>query len=250
MMNGKWNHRPPLKPRQPDVRSRTTGGLFFRCPAGTRALFFCGLVPLALLLLPACSKEITKTKTPPAVVRSCSPEADEALKGGDYEASVRLHEKLLEIEADNATALYHLGYTYGHLGRHEEEVAFYERAVSLGLEDSGLFFNFGMALGELNRMDKALLMFNRGLELDPDNVDTLLGTALAHQSRGDYRAAERAFIRVIDLDPKLLEARISLSLLYEETGRRGKALEQLRKTLEIDPHHDRALRMLRDFEKP
>jgi len=214
-MHKKWNHRPPPNPKQAEVPKRTRGVLSSSLPAKAYALFCYGLVPLTLLLLPACSKEFTKIRPEPATVRTCSREADEALKRGDYETSVRLHGKLLEMEPDNALALYHLGYAYGQLGQHEKEIDFYEKAVSLGLANSTLFFNFGMALGELNQVDRALLMFNRGLDLDPEHLET----------------------------------RLFLSLLYEETGRRVKALEQLRKILEIDPDHDRALKMLRDIEK-
>ena len=248
-MTRKRDHRPQQNVRSPVDQKRANGGVSPPFATKIDALFLTRLVAVTLVCFLACATQPTKIEHVPATVRTCSKEADEALRRGDYQTSIILHEKLLEKEPDNLLALYHLGYTYGQLGQHEEEVVFYEKAFYLGFGTGNFFFNFGMALGELNRLDRALVIFQRGLDLEPENADILFGIALAHHRKGDYRAAEKAFIKVIELDPEQLEARLFLSLLYEEAGHRDKARDQLLKIMEMDPCHERAMRMLREIEK-
>ncbi len=249
MMTRKRDHRPQQNFRSPVNQKSASEGVSFPFAAKIDALLFNSLVAMTLVCFPACATQPAKIEPVPATVRTCSKEADEALMRGDYQASISLHEKLLKKEPDNVLALYHLGYTYGQLGKHEEEVVFYEKAFYLGLDTGDFFFNFGMALGEVNQFDRALVIFQRGVDLEPENADILFGIALAHHRKSNYRAAEKALSKVIELDPEQLEARLFLSLLYEEAGRREKARDQLLKILEINPGHDRAMKMLREMEK-
>lgn len=152
---------------------------------------------IALFLGAGCSKRDAVKQTIPATRWACDREADEAMKRNDYHEAIRLHQKMLENEPDNALVLYHLGYAYGQLGDHDREVWFYERAAVLGYTEGNIFFNLGMAYGELNRIDEAIESFQKALTLDPENADTHFGLGLAYQRNVVDCQAEGEFLKAI-----------------------------------------------------
>jgi tetratricopeptide (TPR) repeat protein len=196
----------------------------------------------------ACSNRDVIKEPAPAKNWTCSREADEAMKRNDYQEAIRLHQKILDTEPDNALALYHLGYAYGQLANHEQEVLFYERAAALGFQENYIFFNMGMAYGELNRIDKSIESFQKALQLDPNSAENHFGLALAFQRSVQDRRAEEEFLKAIELDPAHMESRLYLSMLYADRGEMQKAASQLREVLKIDPSNSGAREFLKRIE--
>jgi len=203
---------------------------------------------IALCLCAGCAKREMVKESVPITRWTCDREADEAVKRHDYEEAIRLHQKILETEPDNALALYHLGYAYGQTGDHEREVLFYERAAVLGFTEGNIFFNLGMAYGELNRIDEAIESFKKALTLDPDSADNHFGLALAYQRSMADRPAEQEFLKAIELDPAHIEARLYLSMLYADRGEMQKAAQHLRDILKIDPSNTGVREFLKRIE--
>ena len=203
---------------------------------------------IALCLGAGCAKREMVKESVPVPRWTCNREADEAMKRHDYQEAIRLHQKILETEPDNALALYHLGYAYGQLADHEQEVFFYERAAVLGYTEGNIFFNLGMAYGELNRIDEAVESFQKALTLDPDSADNHFGLGLAYQRGVKDRRAEEEFLKAIELDPAHVEARLYLSMLYADRGEMQKAASQLREILKIDPSNSGVRELLKRIE--
>jgi tetratricopeptide (TPR) repeat protein len=203
---------------------------------------------IALCLCAGCAKRDMVKESVPVTRWTCDREADEAMKRHDYQEAIRLHQKILETEPDNALALYHLGYAYGQTGNHEQEVFFYERAAVFGFTEGNIFFNLGMAYGELNRIEEAIESFQKALTLDPDSADNHFGLALAYQRSVADRQAEEEFLKAIELDPAHVEARLYLSMLYADRGEMEKAAQQLRDILKIDPSNSGAREFLKRIE--
>jgi tetratricopeptide (TPR) repeat protein len=132
---------------------------------------------------------------------ACDPEADQALRRGDTEAGIRLHETFLQAHPDNPLALYHLGYAYGLTGDHRREVAYYEKARDLGYTEGAFLFNLGMAYGETGQHRKAAEALEQAVDQDPDNADYRAGLALALEQSGEVDAAADALREAIRLDP-------------------------------------------------
>jgi tetratricopeptide (TPR) repeat protein len=203
---------------------------------------------IALCLGGGCAKREMVKESVPITRWTCDREADEAVKRHDYEEAIRLHQKILETEPDNALALYHLGYAYGQTGDHEREVLFYKRAAVLGFTEGNIFFNLGMAYGELNRIDEAIESFKKALTLDPDSADNHFGLALAYQRSMADRPAEQEFLKAIELDTSHIEARLYLSMLYADRGEMQKAAQHLRDILKIDPSNTGVREFLKRIE--
>ena len=208
------------------------------------------LLSLFLAAIPACST--VPREAPPVQPTSwnCNEEADRALAQGDVETGIRLHQRLLETQPDNALAIYHLGYAYGQMGDHDREIACYERAWELGLENDELLFNLGMAYGETGRTGKAVQALRKAVKAAPRKADYRVGLGLALESKGDLGPAARAFQQAVRLDPSLTDARLFLARVYIQTGQTGPAREQLLEILQLDPYHPGARRLLQGLETP
>ena len=200
------------------------------------------------LLCVGCSK--TSFGKKPYLDRTwiCDEEADDAMRGQDYEAGIHLHQRFLEKQPENGLALYHLGYAYGQAGDRLNEVSYYERAVELGFFGDRIFFNMGMAYGELNQPTKAIRAFKKALEIEPDSADNHFALALAYQGNSEDKRAEKEFLKTISIDPAHPDARLYLAMLYADGGYLKKAAEQLRKLLELHPGHRPAREFLERIE--
>jgi tetratricopeptide (TPR) repeat protein len=207
-------------------------------------------VCLAGLFSEAGCSTVTSVKKPvPEKTWTCDKTADNAMKREDYEAAIVLHQRLLDKDASNALALYHLGYAHGQLGAHDKEVYYYEKAIALGFKQQGIFFNLGMAYGELNQTENSIRALRKAVDSDPGNADYHFGLALSYQRSLADRLAEAEFLKAITIDPKHVDARLYLSLLYADKGELQKAAEQLREILEIDPTHTDARQFLERIER-
>jgi tetratricopeptide (TPR) repeat protein len=148
----------------------------------------------------------------------CDPAADEAMRVGDGETGLRLHQEFASRHPDNPLAQYHLGYAFGRSGNIEAEIAHYEEALLLGYDrNAQLYFNLGMAYRELNRQDQAMTVFEKAIEIDPNAVDAMLELARLKQQAGDKQSAYRLLQRVEELEPENRYVREWLKAL--ENGR-------------------------------
>jgi tetratricopeptide (TPR) repeat protein len=143
--------------------------------------------------------------TPQAAIAQwqCDPAADEAMRTGDEETGLRLHQQFVARHPDNPLAHYHLGYAFGRSGEIEAEIDHYEKAVSLGYDaNDQLYFNLGMAYRELNHTDQAMTAFERVIEIDPHAVDAMLELARLRQQTGDKQGAYRLLQKAEALEPE------------------------------------------------
>lgn len=143
----------------------------------------------------------------------CDEEADEAIKRKDYERGIFLHERLLIKEPENALALYHLGYVYGHMGDQIKEASYYEKAIALGYKESHIFFNLAMAYSEMNRIDESIRAFKKAIEIDPNNAEYFYELAMAYDENGEEKRAEEALLKALEIDPEHKDARLFLQRL-------------------------------------
>lgn len=178
----------------------------------------------------------------------CDKKADEALKNNQYEKSIILHEFFLKENSDNGLAMYHLGFSYGHLGDHDNEIECYEKAINLGFYGSGIFFNLGMVYGEMGKYEDSVRVFKKAIKIDPDQADNHFGLALAYQRMGSYALAEKEYKKAIKLDPENVDTLYFLGLHYVETSQFNDAKKQLKNLTKIDPDNEMALELKRILE--
>jgi Flp pilus assembly protein TadD len=140
-------------------------------------------------------------------------EAVRHYEAGRFAEAEMICNRVLEIESDDANAVYLLG-EISHLhGNLDRAVELMERAIILKPGNPFFLNNLGEILREQNRPADAELLYRRALALKPDftKAHNNLGNAL--QSLRRYDEAEQCYSVAIKLDPALALPRLNLGLL-------------------------------------
>jgi tetratricopeptide (TPR) repeat protein len=204
---------------------------------------------LLLIGLCACGGPVVQDSevTPAAYEKpdSVDQRAYRAMTRGDYKTGIRLYERIIAMDPDNAVALYHLGYAYGQMGDRNREVLLYEKAILLGYASDQIFHNLGEAYLGLSQIEKSIEAFKQGLALNSKSADNHFGLAKAFQERLNFDQAEQELLATVRLEPEVIEFREFLGLFYLERGQPHKAAEQFEHILEINPDHEGAREFLK-----
>ncbi len=117
------------------------------------------------------------------------PNAISLRKAGKSEQALKMLQRLLKKDPDNAQMHFQAAWTCDGLGREREAVPYYERALVLGLDDNdedlrGALLGLGSTYRTLGEYDKAIVTCRTGLELFPTARIQCLSRhrALQHQS--------------------------------------------------------------------
>ena len=142
-----------------------------------------------------------------------------------------------EINPQNASAWYNLGIALRNLKRYEEAEQAFRRATEINPQYALAWHNLGFALGSLKRDEEAEQGFRRATEIDPQDASAWhnLGFALGNLQR--YEEAEQAYHRATELDPQYASAWSNLGLALGNLKRYEEAEQAGRRATEIDPQY-------------
>jgi tetratricopeptide (TPR) repeat protein len=194
---------------------------------------------LLFLLLAGCA---VPSNQPQPETWHGDPQADAAVKSGDWQRAREEHEALLAGQPNNCLAIYHLGYIWGRLGDRAKEIQLYQKAVACGyVKDDRLFFNLGMALGDTDQFARALVAFEQAVAIAPNNADNHFGLGMMARAVGKDKTAEKALRQAVALAPRHWDARLALAQLYLDQSRWAEGRAELEFILKEDPQNSEAL---------
>jgi tetratricopeptide (TPR) repeat protein len=150
--------------------------------------------------------------------RICDVAADVALRLGDYHTAIELHQRLLQLEGNNANAHYHLGFAYGMAGRTTEEIDEYRSAISLGLRNWDLFLNLGLAYFDQHNLADATAAFETAVSLGPQHAETHFNLAVAYEQENRLGEALQQIIAALVLAPQDLDAANTDAIICARMG--------------------------------
>ena len=132
---------------------------------------------------------------------------------------------VLEVNADDANAIYLLGEISHRRGDSGRAVEMMERAIELKPGNPFFLNNLGEIFRELSRPGDAELLYRRALALKPDFIKAHNNLGNALQSLGRYDEAEQSYKVAIKLDPALALPRLNYGLLKLLRGEYGPGFE-------------------------
>lgn len=177
-----------------------------------------------------CSKEI------PLGVERC-PVCGFALSGGRIEA------------IKEATELNSRAQLFDSRGEFETSVPLYQRAVELYPEFVVAWYNLGIALGRLERHAEAVEALTRAITLKPDFAAAYAARGDVQASEKDFQSAVRDYSMAIELYPDYAQAYFKRALAWMELGNSEDAMQDLEDYLFYKPHDARARRRLESLRK-
>jgi len=169
----------------------------------------------AALLVPVTLLQAASSAASEAV---CNVNADYALGVEDYPEAIRLHEKVLRQDPNDALAHYHLGYAYGMNHDAAAELREYHRARDLGLREWDLFLNLGLLYMERHELPDAINALTIATKLNPQRSETHFNLSLAYERAGLLPEARREILASLTLEPDQPDAQNTLAVIYAEMG--------------------------------
>ncbi|MEN6554252.1 MAG: endonuclease NucS domain-containing protein [Methanobacterium sp.] len=154
----------------------------------------------------------------------------------DYGPAEAIIDKILELEPDNADALFIKGRIFVINGENLKALAYLDNVLKIDPDNVKCLIIKGYALVELEKYEKAIDCFNCALTIDENNSDALSGKGLALASEGHYPAAIQCFDKALEIDPENTEILYWKSLTLWDYGKIIEAMDVVEAGLNIDPN--------------
>jgi Flp pilus assembly protein TadD len=133
-----------------------------------------------------------------------------------YSEAIRLHEKVLRENPNDALAHYHLGFAYGMSHDAAGELREYLRAQELGLRQWDLFLNLGLVHLQRNDFRAAVDTLRTAARLGPQHAETHLDLGLAYERVGLLPQAVAEILASLELEPNQPDAQNTLAVIHAE----------------------------------
>lgn len=103
---------------------------------------------------------------------------------GRYDEAIALYNRILELDPENATASFNIGFIHlEYFGQYEEAIAWFSNAIDHLPYYHQAFYNRGLAQESLGRVDFAIDDYSQALKFKPDYTSAALAKGRALKSR-------------------------------------------------------------------
>jgi tetratricopeptide (TPR) repeat protein len=121
-------------------------------------------------------------------------------------------------------------------------------ALEIDGNDALALYNKGLALLYLGKYNEAIECYDKALEIDPKYVSALRNKGLALYYLGKYNEAIECYDKVLEIDPKAADAWYARSCSKVKKGDMDDGLEDLKKAIEIDREYIKIAKEDKDFD--
>lgn len=120
-------------------------------------------------------------------------QGNELAQAGQFEQAITEYQAVLELEADNVSAMTNLGVAYYSIGKLDEAIAQYEKALEIAPDDADIRSNLGAAFVQKGQLDEALEAYQKATELKPDLAEAYFGLGVIYLQTSRTEEAIEAF---------------------------------------------------------
>lgn len=159
-----------------------------------------------------------------------------AERQGRFADAQAAYEKVLFLEPAHGPSLLNLGKLYRNQEKYEQAISLYEKALKTpGLEHNvSLLNNLTVAYRLAKKFDLAEATVRRVLARSKDNAEAYKNLALIYYDQGQYRLAEVVSANARKLDEKDPGIYNNLGMIYLKLNDRPRALAEFQKAVSLD----------------
>ena len=160
-----------------------------------------------------------------------------AAKRGNHDEALSLYGKALEINPNNAVALYNRAESLRSLGRLTEALADLRRALSLDPSLTLARCNLGMLLVTMNEPESALAVFDEALARNPMDGEAYAGRGLALAALARLSEAESDLGRALALGAEPAPVLYNLACVLAREEKSGEAERTIAEAVKLKPSY-------------
>jgi Tfp pilus assembly protein PilF len=178
----------------------------------------------------------TPAAASPGAARALIQEGTRKHDQGDYDGAVESYRKVLEIEPDNVTALYEIGYSYYAKKDLANALDYATRAAgrSSPLKAAALTL-VGNIQDDRKEPAKAIEAYEQALQLDPRIPLLHFNLGITYAGLGQATKARQAFETGIEVNPNHASSHYALGRMYAREGYRVPAILAFARFLVLEP---------------
>jgi protein O-GlcNAc transferase len=160
------------------------------------------------------------------------------------DAAVKLFNEVLELDANNAGALYSLSLIALNSGHLTEALQLSERGIHSNPQYVPLRSLHGAIFQALGNKEEALRSFDAALEIQPDYVEVLLNSGVLLRSMFRHHESLERFNKILSIDPNHVGALGNCGIILTEFKQSELAISMFERLIKINPDFDYILGLL------
>jgi len=160
--------------------------------------------------------------------------APEDFEQGQHKDALKLYEKIVKIDPNDADGYVNIGLVYNSMERAEDAIKAYETALKLDPENVFAYNALGDAWFGLGNRDKAIEAFSKGIAVDPHDAAARFNLGELYYDLGEHDDAERECLEAVKLDPEFTLAYLTLGSLHMDREHLSEAVRYLKLYLKYE----------------
>ncbi len=158
----------------------------------------------------------------------------------EYAKAIEKYTQVLELEPDNASALYERSLAYVAVKEYDKCLSDVERGIKLKSEIGPDFYTMGgTCYSYQEKLDQALEYFKKGLKKYPDHDQLNFNVAVVYAKLGKNKECREHLKKVLEADPNRSSANYFLAGLYEADNYDVPAIFSYLRFFLTEPYSDR-----------
>jgi protein O-mannosyl-transferase len=133
-------------------------------------------------------------------------------------------------------AYVNLGFAYFNAGDYDRSLELTKKALEIDSKSASAYYNLSLTLQKLGDLDQAIEMAKKSLLLDPDLQIAYYSLGGLYFERRDYGEAERAFTKFIKVYPYFPGVHNLLAIVYAAQKRFDQAIAEFECEVQINPY--------------
>ena len=153
----------------------------------------------------------------------------------NYDSSIQYMKKSIKLNPNNAQAYYILGHSMQEKGHLDEAITYYQKTLQLNPDFADVYYNLGTLFQDKKRYDEAISCYQKALQFNPTHIDAIYNTGLSLQEKGQLDAAIGCYRKALQLNANFDEAYSRIGLALQEKGQYDEAISCFQKALQLNP---------------
>ncbi len=152
----------------------------------------------------------------------------------NYRLAIKYLLLAYEIDPENLSVLYDLGYFHERVDKFKESIMYYQGYLDFDPFSENVWYNLGVVFFKTDQPEKAVDAYEYSIALNPDYASAYFNKANVWASMGRFDKAIESFWEFIEIEPESTQAYCFLGDCYEQIENYDEALKAYRKVIEID----------------